>query len=411
MFVDWEGRAVSRRGKGAGNVIAGGAGNDRLIGGAGADILVGGPGTDVAVFAGLLGDYSIVTSGGTIRIVDDEPAVDGDDGIHTLLGIEKAEFQGGVQVSLAAPIVLDLDGDGVELREKYGSQTRFDWNGDGVRDRSGWVDSGDGLLTFDRDGNGTVSDAGELSFVDDKPGAQSHLDGLSAFDSNGDGKLSAADSLWGGFNVWKDADGDGVVDSGEYLSMEQAGVVSIALSADATSQSWEWETNIVVNTGAYERTDGSSGQLADVALNYDERPASESDLLEFAGLLRDWLGQLQESWSWSRTWIPGEGFRHGVARLPLLDGPGGDGPSGSDGPGGLALQGWKQLAVQDVLASFGLDLFLSVEGPASSNLAHPLFEPDSASALHGADLAMVLQAHQSWLNPPMLSPVGDAWPG
>ena len=181
------------------NSLKGGGGNDRITGGAGNDNVDGGAGTDVAVFAGLQASYSIVTSGGAIQIVDNQTATDGNDGTDTLIATEKAEFKGGVQVALAAPIILDLDGDGLTLVDRNTSAARFDWDGDGHRDRTGWMGAGDGLLVYDRDGNGTVSGAGELSFVNDRPGARSDLDGLRAFDSNGDGIFSAADLALGRF--------------------------------------------------------------------------------------------------------------------------------------------------------------------------------------------------------------------
>lgn len=256
-------------GNGLNNVLTGGAGNDRLTGGAGNDMLVGGSGLDVAVFTGAQSDYSIVTSGGVIQIVDNQPAIAGDDGTDTLSGIERAEFQGGVQVALAAPIILDLDGDGARTVDKDVSSVWFDWDADGRQDRTGWVSSSDGFLTLDRNGDGTVSGADELSFINDKVAAKSDFDGLSAFDSNGDHRLSGADDRWSDFHVWRDANGNGSVDQGEYLSMEEAGVSSISLDATATSGTWNWGANIVVNSGSFERLDGTSGGLADVALSYD----------------------------------------------------------------------------------------------------------------------------------------------
>jgi hypothetical protein len=126
------------------------------------------------------------------------------------------------------------------------------------------------MLVFDRNHDGTVTDAGELSFVDDKAGAKSDLDGLSAFDGNHDGVFSAADAAWGDFRVWNDANGDGRVDDGEFLTMAAAGVAAISLTGTATERSWGMSDNIVVNDGHFVRTDGTSGSLGDVALNYVE---------------------------------------------------------------------------------------------------------------------------------------------
>lgn len=248
--------------------LAGGAGNDTLTGGAGNDVLNGGSGSDIAVFAGLQNDYQLTTSGGALSITDLQPTVSGDDGTDQLIGVETAQFS-DQSVSLAAPVILDLDGNGVSLVDRTQSTTSFDWNGDGVADHTGWTGQGDAFLALDRNHDGRIDSVAELSFANDKPGAKSDLDGLSAFDSNGDGKLSADDSAFGDFRVWQDTNANGVSDAGEVKSLTDAGIAAIDLTGSAVNQSWAWDANVTINTGTFERTDGSVGQLADAALNYE----------------------------------------------------------------------------------------------------------------------------------------------
>ncbi|MBR6026670.1 MAG: hypothetical protein IK065_03620, partial [Neisseriaceae bacterium] len=51
------------------------------------------------------------------------------------------------------PLVLDLDGDGIELLKANGwNGVQFDYNGDGIKSSTGWVKSDDGLLVWDRNG-------------------------------------------------------------------------------------------------------------------------------------------------------------------------------------------------------------------------------------------------------------------
>ncbi len=250
--------------------LQGGLGNDRLIGGTGSDTIDGGTGQDTAVFAGDVASYTITTSAGSISIRDNDSVTDGNDGTDTLIGVETAEFKGGATVNLLAPIVLDLDGNGVELIDLANSRTSFDFNGDGTQTRTGWIGQGDAFLVFDRDGNGTVSGSSELSFVGDKAGARSDLDGLRAFDSNGDGVLSAADDSFSSFMLWSDGNSDGQVNDGELMGLAQAGIASLSLTGAATERDWAWGENIVVNSGSFLRTDGSSGALADVALLHED---------------------------------------------------------------------------------------------------------------------------------------------
>lgn len=256
---------------GSGNdTIFGLGGNDRLSGGAGNDILDGGTGvSDVAVFSGTQGSHTIATNAGVVTITDNQPSTDGNDGVDTVVGVEKAEFKGGVQVGITSPIVLDLNGDGVSLINNRHTNVSFDWDGDGLRNQTGWVGRDDGFLVFDRDGNGIVSNGGELSFTADKPGAKSDLDGLRAFDSNGDGQFSSDDEKFGSFQIWRDANGNGRSDKGEMSTLGEAGIASISLAGEAVNRAWAWGDNMTINNGSYTRTDGSTGAFGDAALNYD----------------------------------------------------------------------------------------------------------------------------------------------
>ena len=67
------------------------------------------------------------------------------------------------------PLVLDLDGDGVELVNADGwNGVQFDFNGNGIKTATQWVKSDDGLLVWDRNNNGAIDDGSEL-FGQDTP--------------------------------------------------------------------------------------------------------------------------------------------------------------------------------------------------------------------------------------------------
>ncbi|QND66706.1 hypothetical protein HB777_24225 [Mesorhizobium loti] len=113
-------------------------------------------------------------------------------------------------------LVLDLDGDGVELSPLAGSTVHFDYDGDGFAERTGWVSADDGILVVDANRNGVVDGVSELF-------GSSTQDGfavLETFDTNGDGKIDASDAVFSTLRVWQDLDQDGVSDAGEMMTLE-----------------------------------------------------------------------------------------------------------------------------------------------------------------------------------------------
>ncbi len=130
------------------------------------------------------------------------------------------------------PLVLDLDGDGVELTHFLDGSVYFDVDGDGTRERTGWVAGGDGLLVHDRDANGAIDDIretfSEFYSGGPTPGGYAHgLAALAALDTDRDGRFTSADADWTKVRVWRDSDRDGATDAGELLTLAQLGVTAI----------------------------------------------------------------------------------------------------------------------------------------------------------------------------------------
>lgn len=168
-----------------------------------------------------------------------------------------------------APIVLDLNDNGLELVSRADSAVRFDMDGDGDGERTGWVGAGDGLLALDRDGDGKITSGKEISFIDEWDGATSDLDGLRAFDTDGDGFFGVGDARFGEFKVWRDKNQDGKSQTGELTTLAEAGVKAIDLTLTASGDPLDPADNRVFGKAFFVRHDGSTGLVGDVALAHD----------------------------------------------------------------------------------------------------------------------------------------------
>jgi hypothetical protein len=166
-----------------------------------------------------------------------------------------------------SPVVLDIDNDGLELVSVADSKAYFDLDGDGVAEKLGWISGGDAILVFDANDSGSVDNRIEFAFVAWKEGAKTDLEGLSHFDTDGDGHLSEADAgsrfNWDQFMIWKDANGNGVSEQGELVTLKEAGIVSIGL--DLKGNASEMNGNIVHQTTTFRYADGSEGTVGDVS--------------------------------------------------------------------------------------------------------------------------------------------------
>lgn len=177
----------------------------------------------------------------------------------------------GRAASVSSPLILDLDGDGVETTGRA-QGIYFDHDGNGFAQSSGWVARDDGLLVNDVDGDGQIRSGAEL-FGNETPladgnNAANGFAALRALDSNNDGVIDAADAAYARLRVWKDADTDAVADEGELVTLAAAGVASIGL-AFVESSSIDGQGNAHRQVGQWTRGDGTMAEMTDVWFGED----------------------------------------------------------------------------------------------------------------------------------------------
>ncbi|MCP1602208.1 calcium-binding protein [Pseudomonas citronellolis] len=171
----------------------------------------------------------------------------------------------------ASPLILDLDGDGVETLGKDAG-IHFDHDGNGFAELSGWVGKDDGLLVLDRNGNGEIDDGSELfgnnTDLADGGKATNGFLALADLDSNGDGWIDAGDEAFSQLRVWKDSNSNGKVDEGELLTLEDAGVGKLSTGFSSQNKVDE-HGNKILQQGGYVDLNGDTQAMDDVWFTFD----------------------------------------------------------------------------------------------------------------------------------------------
>ena len=180
------------------------------------------------------------------------------------------------------PLVLDLDGDGVESA-KATSSTYFDHDCNGLAESTGWIGKDDGLLALDRNGDGAITSGAEL-FGDETVlvtgrKAADGFEALKEFDSNKDGVISADDLVFNKLRVWRDANSDAVSSPEELLDLNSLGIKEIRLNSQAVNTT-DANGNTVVRIGTFAHQDGSESVIADYGLEISSKLTVDKNTVE-----------------------------------------------------------------------------------------------------------------------------------
>lgn len=170
--------------------------------------------------------------------------------------------KGGYKID---PVLLDLDGDGLEITQRSSSATFFDLAGDGKQHRTAWAGAGDGVLVFDVNDDGLINARNEIDFTQWDPTARTDMEALlSVFDTSGNDSLDSGDAQWSSFKVLvTKADG-----TTELKTLAELDIASIGLISNNQEISFA-DGSKISGTTTFTRTDTTTGTAGDASFAFD----------------------------------------------------------------------------------------------------------------------------------------------
>ncbi|AMP15766.1 hypothetical protein CPter291_3531 [Collimonas pratensis] len=157
------------------------------------------------------------------------------------------------------PIILNLQGQKVQTTSLSGSNAYFDMQNNGQKVQTGWATPGEGMLVYDPNNTGTVTNDANLV---------AGFGALSTLANQTGGVLNASNPLWNELKVWVDPTGDANFQQGELYSLSQLGISSINLNS--TAEQVNNKGNTILNDSTFTWNNGTTGDIAGVNLAFNQ---------------------------------------------------------------------------------------------------------------------------------------------
>jgi Ca2+-binding RTX toxin-like protein len=155
--------------------------------------------------------------------------------------------------SYISPIIVDMDGDGLELTRVSQSNVNFDLDNNGIAERTGWLKGDDAFVVRDLNNNGVIDNQREMLGVDS---VSSALDKLKAYDTNNDGFVAGA-AEFGNLRLWRDVNQNGRTDSGELKTLTESGIGRLPTAVTDVNQNLQG--NVLDWKATWLKPDGTAG--------------------------------------------------------------------------------------------------------------------------------------------------------
>ncbi|WP_161791861.1 calcium-binding protein [Candidatus Jidaibacter acanthamoebae] len=160
------------------------------------------------------------------------------------------------------PLVLDISGKGINLIHVDKSMVMFDLDGDGFKEKVGWIGEGSGLLVIDKNNDGIINNINELFGNQNTSGFAD----LRQFDKNKDGIINKHDEIYNKLRVWVDKNANGISEAKELFTLESLQIEKINLNSHNNS-SW-LNGNLIVARSTFTMK-GKDHQIADIKFTID----------------------------------------------------------------------------------------------------------------------------------------------
>uniref|UniRef100_UPI003D0C101E Ig-like domain-containing protein n=1 Tax=Sedimenticola sp. TaxID=1940285 RepID=UPI003D0C101E len=134
------------------------------------------------------------------------------------------------------PVMLDLDGDGIETIARADAGVSFNVDDSGFLKNTSWLSGDDAFLTLDRNYNGSIDGGREMFSNATVALGERGLSGMAWVDANYDGKLTFADPVWNELKLWQDLNQDGRQNTGEMQALDDLGITELNYSMGTFTQ-------------------------------------------------------------------------------------------------------------------------------------------------------------------------------
>jgi hypothetical protein len=169
------------------------------------------------------------------------------------------------------PIILNLDGGQVQTQGLENSSAFFDVQNNGQKVHTAWSTAGEGMLVYDPNNTGTVTNDSNLV---------AGFGALSTLAHQTGGVLDASNALWHDLKIWVDPTGNANFAEGKLESLDQLGITSINLNSIAEDISSNGNT--ILNDSTFAWNNGATGDIAGIDLAFDPNavapPAAPSNV-------------------------------------------------------------------------------------------------------------------------------------